>query len=325
MRKRLLLALLVLAVPSVAMCQGGREPPPLASTSPGGVRALADVPYRTIDGRELALDLYLPPEGGKQRPAVLFVHGGGFIQGHRRLMGAATDFPARLAALAASGYVVASIEYRFSPKAFFPAQVQDAKAAIAWLRDHADDYGIDPDRIAIWGTSAGGTIATTVALSCGDPVLEPDGGDAQSGKSCVQAAADWFGPTSIDSSRLSLIYLGCVTDLSCDADRVRAASPITHITPDDPPFLIVHGDSDVIVPLSQSQELDQALRAAGVDVELQIVKGAGHGLYAKDPARQMMVLDDAMASLTDFLDRTIGSPSLRGSEPVAAGGDKAGD
>lgn len=325
MRKRFLLALLALAVPSVALCQRGREPPPLEPDYLGGVRALADIPYRTIDGRELALDLYLPPEDGKVRPAVLFVHGGGFVQGHRRLMGAATDFPARLAALAAEGYVVAAMEYRFSPKAFFPAQIQDAKAAIAWLRDHADAYDIDRDRLAIWGTSAGGTIATTLALSCGDPGLEPEGGDAQSGKSCVQAAADWFGPTSIDSSRLSLVYLGCPAGFGCDADRLKAASPVTQVSAGDPPFQILHGDSDSIVPLAQSLELERALRSVGVDVEFQIVKGAGHGLHADDRTRQKAILDNAMASLTDFLDRTIGPSSLPGSEPAAAAGEKVGD
>lgn len=182
--------LAVLALSAVALCQGGKKMPQLAASCPGGVRTIALVPYRVADGKELAFDLYLPPEGKARRSAVLFAHGGGFIGGHRRMMRAATDLPARLAALAAKGYVLASMQYRLSAKSFFLAQIQDAKAAIAWLREHADHNAIDRDRIAVWGSSAGGTIASTLALSRGDPSLEPEGGAVGEGRSCVQAAAD---------------------------------------------------------------------------------------------------------------------------------------
>lgn len=305
--RRLLPALLLLALPAAASCQGGKEMPSLAASYPGGVRTLDSVTYREVDGEKLALDLYLPPERKPRRPAVLFVHGGGFIQGHRRMMGAASDFPARLAALAAKGYVVASMEYRLLPKAFFPAQIQDAKAAVAWLRDHAGDYGIDPDRVAIWGSSAGGTIASTLALSCGD--LAEKAGEGEDG-GCVQAAADWFGPASIEAGSLSMAYLGCTGETNCGADRLRAASPVARVFPGAPPFQIMHGDHDAIVPLAQSQQFDAALRAAGNDVELRIVKDAGHGLRARDAAQQSRILGEAMAALTAFLDRTIGDSAL---------------
>ncbi|KQZ76787.1 hypothetical protein ASE06_05490 [Sphingopyxis sp. Root214] len=325
MRKAWLLALLALGLPVAALCQRGAARPALATSYAGGVRTIADMPYRTVDGEALTLDLYLPPKAGWKRPAVLFVHGGGFIQGHSRMMGAETDFPARLAALAEKGYVVASIEYRLAPKSRFPAQVRDAKAAVAWLRGHRDDYGIDPERIAIWGSSAGGMIAASVGTSCGVRDLDPEGADAGSRDNCVQAVADWFGPTAADSDRLSAIYLGCLASLNCDADRIKAASPMSHISPGDPPVQIVHGDSDDLVPLAQSKGLEEALRTAGVAVELRVIAGAGHGLRANDPAQQKAILDDAMASLTGFLDRTIGSSSSHGRAPAAAAEGKAGD
>lgn len=318
MQKKWLLALLALCLPVAAVCQREAARPPLATNYAGGVRTIADLPYRTVDGQTLVLDLYLPPKSAGKRPAVLFVHGGGFIKGHSRMMGAEEDFPARLAALAAEGYVVASMEYRLTSKARFPAQVRDAKAAVAWLRGHSADYGIDPRRIAIWGSSAGGMIAASVGTSCGVADFDPEGGDAGSRDNCVQAVADWFGPTSVDTDRLSVIYLGCLASLNCDADRMTAASPISHISKDDPPTQILHGDSDSLVPLSQSKSFEEALRAANVAVEYLVVKGAGHGLKADDPVRQKAILDDALASLEAFLNRTIGPSSLQRQKPAAA-------
>lgn len=318
MQKKWLFALAALCLPAAALCQREAARPALATSYAGGVRTIADLPYRTVDGDVLNLDLYLPPKTEGEHPAVIFVHGGGFVTGHSRMMGAETDFPARLAALAAKGYVVASMEYRLAPGARFPAQVRDAKAAVAWLRGHSKEYGIDPRRIAIWGSSAGGMIAASVGTSCGVADFEPESGDAGSGDNCVQAVADWFGPTTVDSDRLSAIYLGCLASLNCDADRMKAASPISYISQGDPPMQILHGDSDDIVPLTQSKAFEEALRAVGVKAEFRVVAGAGHGLRANDPARQKAILDDALASLTGFLDRTIGPSSLRGRKPPAA-------
>jgi acetyl esterase/lipase len=323
MQKKWLFALVALCLPVAALCQREVARPALATSYAGGVRTIADLPYRTVDGAALTLDLYIPPKLDGKKPAVLFVHGGGFIQGHSRMMGAEKDFPARLAALAAKGYVVASMAYRLAPKSRFPAQVRDAKAAVAWLRIHSEEYGIDPQRIAIWGSSAGGMIAASVGTSCAVPDLEPEGGN--NGDNCVQAVADWFGPTTVDSDRLSAIYLGCLASLNCDADRMKAASPISRISPGDPPVQILHGNSDEIVPLAQSKAFEEALHAAGVEVEFRVVEGAGHGLRADDPGRQKAILDDAFASLTGFLDRTIGSSSLHGGAPATAAGGKAGD
>ena len=320
MQRKWLLALAALCLPVAAVCQREAARPVLSTSYAGGVRAVANLPYRTVDGETLTLDLYLPPDTNGRRPAVLFVHGGGFVTGHSRMMGAEKDFPARLAVLAAKGYVVASMEYRLAPKDRFPAQVRDAKAAVAWLRGHSEEYGIDPRRIAIWGSSAGGMIAASVGTSCGVRDLDPESTGAGGSDNCVQAVADWFGPTSADSDRLSAIYLGCLASLNCDADRMKAASPISHISRDDPPTQILHGDSDDLVPLAESKAFEQALRAAGVEVEFRVIEGAGHGLRANDPVRQKAILDDAFASLAGFLDRSLGPSALHGSKPAAEAG-----
>jgi acetyl esterase/lipase len=315
MRRHILLAAFAACLPVPASCQQVSAPPPLPAVFAGGVRTVADLPYRRIEGETLALDLYLPPPGNDRHPAIVFVHGGGFVTGHTRMMGAATDFPARLAALAARGYVVASIQYRLAPRVHFPGQVRDAKAAIAWLRDHAGKYGIDPTRVAIWGSSAGGTIAATVGTTCGIALFEPEDAALPPGKTCVQAVADWFGPIAMDGQVLGATYLGCVTGEPCD-ERRRSASPATYVKKGAPPFLLLHGDSDKLVPLDQSGQFAGVLRAAGVDTSLEIVAGAEHGLKATDRARQQSILDHAMDTLGSFLDRTIGPSSRRNGRPA---------
>lgn len=263
--------------------------------------------YRQIDGQELLLDLYLPPRRDRKYPAVLFVHGGGFVQGHRRMMGVATEFPALLAGLAAKGFVVASIEYRLAPGARFPAQVRDAGAAAVWLRENAERFAIDPGRIGVWGSSAGGTIASTLALGCQNGLFAPDGDNSvPPGANCVQAAADWFGPTTIEPGFLTRAYLGCATTAECGVERLAAASPMAYVARGSPPFQIIHGADDATVPTSHSQQLAEALRSAGADVDYQVMAGAGHGLRATNPADQARILDEAMASLTAFFQRTIG-------------------
>src|SRR2546421_1648971 len=143
---------------------------------PAGVVGLPDLVYSTIAGfRPLRLDLYLPPAGrsAAPRPFVVYVHGGGWLNGHTRQSGAFQNWPNVLASLAARGYVVASVEYRLSGEARFPAAVQDLRAAIRWLRSQASTYGIDRNRGLLWGASAGGQLAALAATSCGVAALEP--------------------------------------------------------------------------------------------------------------------------------------------------------
>ena len=143
---------------------------------------LRDLAYATVPGfRTMTLDLYQPKRAPKDypKPLLIFVHGGGWNSGDARQGGGFSDFPGVLAALAAKGYVVASVNYRLSGEAHFPAALQDVKAAIRWLRAHADEYGIDTSRVAVWGEEAGGQLAALAGTSCGVAALEPPNSNAE--------------------------------------------------------------------------------------------------------------------------------------------------
>jgi len=190
------------------------------------------------------------------------------------------------------GYAVVDVGYRLSGEAIFPAQVEDCKAAVRWVRANAAKYGLDSDRIGAWGSSAGGHLVAFLGTA-GD-VREFDTEANAEYSSRVQAVCDWFGPTdflqmdehSLEGSRLthdavnspeSLLVGGPIQEKPYRA-LVRKANPITYVTKDDPPFLIMHGDKDMSVPLHQSELLYEALKKVGVEATLHVVKGAGHGL-----------------------------------------------
>jgi acetyl esterase/lipase len=243
-----------------------------------GVTGWRDLVYATLSGfRPLTLDLYQPRRGPKDfpKPALIFVHGGGWSDGDARHGGGFDDFPAQLALLAAQNYVVASVNYRLSGEAHFPAAEQDVKSAIRWLRLHADDYGIDTTRIAIWGEEAGGQLAALAGTSCGVAALEPAASGNQNDPSdCVQAVIDWHGISDLatlaaDSGQTGpgpeTTFLGC-DPASCPPGLVRTASPVAYVGPNSPPFLIQHGPRKN-VPLVQSQKLFDALNQAHIPVE----------------------------------------------------------
>ena len=252
-----------------------------APARPSGVQAVRDLIYaRPVSGHPLTLDIYQPQRAPKDfpRPVVIFIHGGNWNSGDARQGGGFNDFPAILTSVAAQGYVVASINYRFSGEAPFPAPVQDAKTAVRWLRAHAADYNIDTTRVALWGEEAGGQIAALVATGCGVSSLAPEGPrDDNAPSDCVQAVIDWHGIHDLagmtmgeDGKPLPVptpegTYLGC-EPAQCAPGVVRAASPMAYIGPNTPPFLIQHG-SHKTVPLVQSQKLFDALRRAHVPVE----------------------------------------------------------
>jgi len=272
-----------------------QQRPPQAPIPPD-VEVVRDVEYGTGGGRPLKMHLVRPksPPAGPM-PVVIYIHGGAWRAGSR-------DAGVRpLARLAQRGYFGASIEYRFSQEARFPAQIEDCKAAIRFLRAKAGDYSIHPDRIAVWGPSAGGHLAALLGTSGGVKELEGTRGNAEF-SSRVQAVIDWFGPTDFlkmgknrmdhdsgDSPEAQLVG-GPIQE---NKEKVSRANPITYVTPDDPPFLIMHGDKDDLVPPGQSELLAEALRKAGVEVTLHMVPGAGHGFGGRE-------LD---AKVDAFLDR----------------------
>lgn len=248
----------------------------------------ANVPYG--DGHERqVLDVYLPPGPGPF-PVVVWIHGGGWQSGDKG--GAAGKFTL----LSTAGIAVVGINYRYSSQAIFPAQIHDCKAAIRAVRRHANEWKLDPSRLGVWGSSAGGHLTALVATSGGVAGLEGEvGGDERYG-SVVQAAADYFGPTDLfamggghdQASSPESKLVGCPIGetranmsnpayAECVA-RIEAASPLSYVTNDDPVMYIAHGLADGTVPYTQSVMLSELLTDAGVPNTLNLVPGAGHGM-----------------------------------------------
>jgi len=254
---------------------------------PAGVKVLRDVEYAKVDGKSMALDLYLPDRpAGARLPLVIWVHGGAWRAGSK------DGTPA--VALLRDGFAVASISYRLSQAAKFPAQINDCKGAVRFLRANAAKYNLDPNAFGAWGSSAGGHLVALMGTAGDANELEGDVGGNVGVSSRVQAVCDFFGPTdfmamkglpstiqhmSADSPESQLLG----APVAENPDRAKQASPVTYVTKDDPPFLICHGDKDMTVPLNQSELLNDALTKAGVTSELYVVKGAGHGQF-RDPA-----------------------------------------
>ncbi|HZL33657.1 MAG TPA: alpha/beta hydrolase [Tepidisphaeraceae bacterium] len=273
---------LPLALLCATACFGANEP-----GLPAGVKAQRNIQYVPGGDAAQSLDLYLPEKtSDKPLPLVVWIHGGGWMGGSK------AGCPALY--LVPKGYAAASVEYRFSQKALFPAQIQDCQAAIRWLRANSKKYNIDPDHIGVWGESAGGHLVALLETAGGKKAFAPIGGnEAQSDR--VQAVCDWYGPTDFntvmqqaadDKNAKSVIKFNTPDDpysdligvkLGDDKEKGDAVSPVHYVGKGDPPILIMHGTKDTLVPLAQSQEFVKALKKAGVDVLLQKFPGAGHG------------------------------------------------
>jgi acetyl esterase/lipase len=278
---------------------------------------LSGVPYAALPGaRPLELDLYLPADDAPA-PVVVFLHGGGWRLGSRHTAGPAyrgAD-PTPFEQVAQAGIAVASVDYRLSGEAVWPAQLHDAKAAVRWLRERADELGIDPDRIAAWGESAGGHLAELLGLTTDDAALEGDVGVAGR-SSAVSAVAAWYAPSDIaevapdtgadpaDATTREAQLLGAAP--STVPDVAAQASPLTHVSAGAAPFLLLHGRADRFVPCVQSERLRDALTAAGADVELYTYDGADH-MWLGAPEAARNALDRTIAFLRHHLiegDRT---------------------
>ena len=271
---------------------------------PGGVTGFPDLVYQTLPGyRPLHLDLYKPAQGPDKtlHPFVVYVHGGGWLSGHTRQSGAFSSWPDVLASLAARGYVVASVEYRLSSEARFPAAAQDVKAAIDWLRSQSSTYQIDTTRGLIWGASAGGQLAALTATTC----------------DCLQGAVTWYGifdfsafPAQDTPDSAGAKYLGCQVS-KCPPDVLSAASPVAHIKRGNPPMLLIHGRADKTVPVQQSQEMYDKLRAAGVPAQLLLIPDVDHSFIGKTPADTQKASRAALDRVFAFIDTTIGTRGAR--------------
>jgi acetyl esterase/lipase len=269
----------------------------------GGVVGLADVTYATPAGvRPLTLDLYLPPARETSAPAIIYVHGGGWMGGHSRQGGAFENWPQVLASFAARGYVVASINYRLSGEAISPAAAQDVASAVRWLRSNAERFSIDKQRVGLWGSSAGGQLAAITATAC-------DAGGLKS--TCVQAVAVWYGIFDLapmvahpDPQSPPARYLGCGAG-KCGEEQISSASAIRHIDRSGPPFLLVHGSRDQTVPPAQSSNFHAALQAQGVKSRLLLIEGVGHSFIGSTPAETHSASLQALRATTEFFDQEL--------------------
>ncbi|MFR9724422.1 alpha/beta hydrolase fold domain-containing protein [Streptomyces sp. MS19] len=243
--------------------------------------------------RPLLLDLHVPAGAGPV-PVVVWIHGGAFWEGDRRHMPPTVAPGAVFDALTAAGLAVATVDYRLSGEASFPAQLDDVRAAVTFLTEHADRYGLDPRRIGVWGESAGGTLAGLTALT------HPG----------IGAAALWYAvndlatPALADPARPEAVLFG---DLPPDELRARATewSLENKVTADAPPFLLVHGTDDVPVPVSHSERLHARLEAAGVRAEYLPVRGAGHIFENSDRVPELI------GTTVAYLAQELAAPALR--------------
>jgi acetyl esterase/lipase len=272
-------------------------PPPPGNHHPGGFRpgypdgfspTHSNLAYAT-SSKSQTLDLFLP-EGTGPFPLVINIHGGAFRMGSKEML----DAPIAKALLK-EGIAVATINYRLSGEARFPAAVLDAKAAVRFLRANAAKWNLNPNAFAAFGQSAGGNLASLLGTSGGITEFDDPSLGNPTTSSRVQAVVDWFGPSDFSQMDAQAKSQGCPESAASHnqanspesrylgapvpsvPDLVAKANPITYITPDDPPFLLQKGDQDCLVPVGQSVILHEALKAAKLKVEFDLLKGAGHG------------------------------------------------
>jgi acetyl esterase/lipase len=279
-----------LAAPQEKTQEKPKAPP---ANLPKGVKFVGDLAYVEHGHVRNRLDLYLPEKAEDKLPLVVWIHGGGWQAGSKE--GCPAVF------LVAKGYVVASINYRLSQHAIFPAQIDDCKAAVRWLRANADKYHIDPEHIGAWGASAGGHLVALLGTSAGEKELDGKGGNADRSSS-VQCAVDFFGPTDFvhwDPDFNKPVYTMITNLLGGKANenpaKARAASPLFYVDKSSAPLLIVHGDKDPLVPLSQSEALVEAMKKAGVEAKLIVIKGGGHGGPGFDTPENRKLIEEFFA------------------------------
>ncbi|QUH00212.1 alpha/beta hydrolase [Saccharopolyspora erythraea] len=283
------------------------EAPPAAGRDLGAARVLRGEVYAQRDSGALQLDLFLPKRRSGPVPLVVYAHGGGWDAGVRTL----DADPSAVEALTAErllehGYAVATVDYRLTGVAQAPAQVVDVADAVRWLQQRGGEWGVDGDRVVLWGASAGGHLVSQVAAVAGDP------GKPGGGLTGIRGVLNWFGPTDMSaeaqvshpelrdySQRSVRKLLGCVP-LECPA-TADASSPIKNVSGDEPPFLIQQGTSDSLVPIDQSLDFAAKLRGLGVDVDMHPYEGFDHG-FGRGP-RTPLIVDTAVAFVDTRLAR----------------------
>ena len=249
--------------------------------------------YAEADGRKLLLDLYMPTSPDKTPFLIVWIHGGAWHSGSK-------DSPPH--SFVESGYALASVDYRLSVEAKFPAQIYDIKAAIRFLRANASNYGYRADKIVIAGSSAGAHLAALTGVTNNDKELEGNLGAYTTTSSAVQAILDYYGPTnftsilkqstphgiSVRGPAMALLLGKTVDNIP---DMAKKASPVFQVDANDPPLLVFHGDQDIQVPINQSHELVGAYKSQNLKVQMEVVHGAGHSDKPYFEAKYQNIVD----------------------------------
>lgn len=281
-----------LVVATVAVAAGAALAAP---TVPATVTWEEGIEYSTPGGESLKLNLARPKSGDGPFPAVICIHGGGFRAGTR------DGYDQLCVRLAERGYVAATISYRLAPKHRFPAAVHDTKAAVRWLRAHAAEYRVDPERIGVTGGSAGGHLAQFLGVTAHVPRFEGEGGNPGQ-SSAVACVVNVYGPSdftksygkSVDAHEVLPLWFG--GNLDTHRELHIQGSPLAWVTPDAAPTLCIHGTEDAYVAHEQAEWLIDKLKGATVEAELFTLDGAGHGFKGADAEK-------ADAALFEFFDR----------------------
>ncbi|MDQ0925509.1 acetyl esterase/lipase [Pseudarthrobacter sp. W1I19] len=310
---------------------GGVDVPPFpVFDAPGVPENVSDVSAvhrevtyaRAIGFRPLKMDIWLPRQATAPVPLVVWVHGGAFQLGDRRELPPTFVPDSVFRLLNEAGIACATVDYRHCLEAPFPAQLHDLKAAVRYLREHAADLGVDPERFGAWGESAGGHLVALLGLTGGREDLH-GGLGAQGHSSGVSAVVDFYGVSSLVDippintpdglfppaltaavpAGMSLQPEYMLVGGSDDPALLAAASPVSYVTADAAPFLLIHGDSDGLVPHSQTDLLAAALAAAGVEHEVVTIKGGDHCFFGAEDQ-----LDTILAAAVGFFSEKLGRP-----------------
>lgn len=307
-RSRLMGVIGLLLVAFSGAC-GQQNQHPQPPRIPDTLEYRPDVVYATVEGQPLHLDLLWPKARAVQPwPVVVYIHGGAWRAGSYRVT-------PNLIQLAEQGYFVASVQYRLTPRWTFPAQIHDCKGALRYLRAKAAQYNLNPARVGVWGGSAGGHLAALLGTSGGVAELEGEVGGNLEQSSAVQCVVDLFGPsdlTTMIADRGARIWMDPNTGLTPEEallggkteERLavaKAASPVTYVDPQDPPFLIIHGTDDKVVPLHQSERLAEALKRSGVEHTFVQVAKMAHGLSRDSEPSVAQLLAQMQAFLARHL------------------------
>lgn len=293
------------AVMAALFTQRAVEADAAAGHDPERVRVVRDLEFARAGDVPLRADLYLPVEAPHPVPVVLWLHGGGWANGDRRTV------PDLERHFTRRGYAMASIDYRKSDVACFPAPLDDIRAAVRWLRDVAGEHGLDREAIGIWGSSAGGHLGALAALT------------AREQRDAVRCVVAGYAPTDLanlnEGRREDGIAAGGPDSLESlmlggppaevDPDVLRAANPVDQVTPAAPPFLLMHGTEDPIVPHRQSELFYEALAAAGAEATLYLLEGASHAFFAADELDRRPLPPVSVRTTAGGEDRAVDAPA----------------